>query len=403
MKIAILTSGFLPIPATKGGAVENLVVNILKENEIYHKVNFEVLSSYDDEAIKEAKVYNYSSFIFIKVNSIIKFIDNAVFFVAKSILKKKNSFSYRYIFQRLFYLRKCSKLLNKNDYDIVLLENHPTEYLVLKWRKNYLKYKDRYYYHCHNEFPSTYGCRSIINETKKIICVSEFRKKNIKEYLKLPDAKFSVLKNGIDTKKFQNDLTEQEKLNLRKKYNIKENDRILLYTGRIVPDKGIKEAILAFKKLNNKNIKFLIVGSSLNKLNAKTQYEQEIEKLIDENIVFTGFVNYSEIYKFYKLADIAILPSIWDDSAPLTVIESLVSGLPIISTISGGIPEYAINGSAILLARDEKLVENIANSIKELLEDNEKLSNMSKIAKEISKDLTKEKYYLDFCNQVLNE
>lgn len=157
-KIAIITSGFLPVPASKGGAVENIVVNLLNENEKNNKMEFNIISIFDDISYNESKKYSKSKINFIKVNFLVKFLDKITFLIAKKVLKKENSQSYRYIFQRLYYLNKCSKILKKNDFDKVILENHPTQYLALKWRKNYLKYSGRYYYHCHNEFPGTYGC-----------------------------------------------------------------------------------------------------------------------------------------------------------------------------------------------------------------------------------------------------
>ena len=50
MKVAIITSGYLPVPASKGGAVENIVENFIIENEIEKKVNFEIFSIYDENA-----------------------------------------------------------------------------------------------------------------------------------------------------------------------------------------------------------------------------------------------------------------------------------------------------------------------------------------------------------------
>ena len=85
----------------------------------------------------------------------------------------------------------------------------------------------------------------------------------------------------------------------------------------------------------------------------------------------------------------------------MTVIESLVSGLPIISTSSGGIPEYANEGSAVLLNRDDKLIDNISIEIENLLSDDNKMKMMSKQAKKISSNLTKENYYDDFCSLFL--
>ena len=398
-KIAIITSGFLPVPASKGGAVENIVVNLLNENEKNNKVEFNVVSIFDDISYNESKKYSKSNFNFIKVNPLIKFIDKITFLIAKKILKKENSQSYRYIFQRLYYLNKCSKILKKNDFDKVILENHPTQYLALKWRKNYLKYAGRYYYHCHNEFPGTYCCSEIIKSTKKIICVSNFIANSISNLLNMPSDKFVVLRNCIDVKRFSNELNFDEKRKLKERYGIKDNEKILLFTGRITPEKGVKELVESLKNVSNQNYKLLILGSALNELKTKTKYQEEIENIvqtISSKVIFTGFIKYEEINKFYSIADIAVLPSIWDDPAPLTVIESLVSGLPIITTNSGGIPEYATNGSAIIIERNKDLVENLSKNINSLLNDEAKLKEMSTSAKKVSKDLTLNNYYNNF-------
>ena len=398
-KIAIITSGFLPVPASKGGAVENIVVNLLNENEKNNKMEFNIISIFDDISYNESKKYSKSKINFIKVNFLVKFLDKITFLIAKKVLKKENSQSYRYIFQRLYYLNKCSKILKKNDFDKVILENHPTQYLALKWRKNYLKYSGRYYYHCHNEFPGTYGCSEIIKSTKKIICVSNFIANSIANLMNMPSDKFIVLRNCIDVKRFSNELNFDEKRKLKEKYGIKDDEKILLFTGRITPEKGVKELVESLKNTSNQNYKLLILGSALNELKTKTKYQEEIENIvqtISSKVIFTGFIKYEEINKFYSIADIAVLPSIWDDPAPLTVIESLVSGLPIITTNSGGIPEYATNGSAIIIERNKDLVENLSKSINLLLNDEAKLKEMSISAKKVSKDLTLNNYYNNF-------
>ena len=398
-KIAIITSGFLPVPASKGGAVENIVVNLLNENEKNNKMEFNIISIFDDISYNESKKYSKSKINFIKVNFLVKFLDKITFLIAKKVLKKENSQSYRYIFQRLYYLNKCSKILKKNDFDKVILENHPTQYLALKWRKNYLKYSGRYYYHCHNEFPGTYGCSEIIKSTKKIVCVSNFIANSIANLMNMPSDKFIVLRNCIDVKRFSNELNFDEKRKLKEKYGIKDNEKILLFTGRITPEKGVKELVESLKNISNQNYKLLILGSALNELKTKTKYQEEIENIvqtISSKVIFTGFIKYEEINKFYSIADIAVLPSIWDDPAPLTVIESLVSGLPIITTNSGGIPEYATNGSAIIIERNKDLVENLSKSINLLLNDEAKLKEMSISAKKVSKDLTLNNYYNNF-------
>lgn len=400
MKLAVITSGFLPVPATKGGAVENIIVNLLNENEKYKKIEFSIFSVYDKTALDISKFYKKAKFKFIKIPNIIKLTDRCIFFIANNILKKKNSHSYRYIFQRLYFLYKCSNLLNQNNYDKVLLENHPSQYLALKWHKNNKQYEGNYYYHCHNEIPGSYRCYDIIKNTKKIICVSEFRKNTVKNYWNLKDNQLVVLKNSIDSNKIIKKANAEEIKEIRNKFNINASEKVLIYTGRIVPGKGVKELIESIKLIKHKNFKLLILGASLNSLNVKNEYEKEIYSSIDENIknkiIFTGFINYDELYKYYSLADIAVLPSIMDDSAPLSIVEALCCGIPIITTDSGGIPEYATNGSAIILKRDKYLVNNIAKSIDSILGDDKKRKEMSKISKNISKNLTLNKFYEEF-------
>ena len=62
MKIAVITSGFLPVPPSKGGAVENLLYNLIKENEVNEKFEFEIFSIYNEEASKIAKEYKKTKF-----------------------------------------------------------------------------------------------------------------------------------------------------------------------------------------------------------------------------------------------------------------------------------------------------------------------------------------------------
>ena len=64
MKIVFLTDGKSPVPATKGGAVENLIEDLLDENEKYHNFDFSVLSLYEEMAYKKSKKYQYTNFYF---------------------------------------------------------------------------------------------------------------------------------------------------------------------------------------------------------------------------------------------------------------------------------------------------------------------------------------------------
>ena len=399
MKIAVVTSGFLPVPASKGGAVENLIENVMKQNEKFNDMQMTIFSIYDEIAAETIKDYKNSNAIFIKKNGVINMIDLIVFFFAKYILKKKNSPSYRFIIQRLYFFKKVSQYLKNNDYDKVLLENHPSQYLTLKLKKNYKKYDGKYYYHCHNELPSTYGCKNIMVKTKKFISVSQYRANTVIEHLGISSDKSIVVRNGIDEEKFNYKMSSKEKEKIRKKYNIKKNDKVIIYTGRIVDGKGVIELLKALQMVKYKDYKLLLVGSALNDIKEKTNFELTVEneiKKLKSKVKNTGFIKYDEIPKLYKIADLAIFPSTMPDSAPLTVIEAMTCGLPIITTNSGGIPEYVNDKCAVILNIDDKLIENIAWAIDNILSDDSKREEMSKEAYELSKELTIENYYINF-------
>ena len=90
MSLAVITSGFLPVPASKGGAVESLLENFIKKNEEYKKIKITVFSIKDKKAVEISRKYENSEFIFIKPNIIVESLDKFTYFIAKNILKKDN-------------------------------------------------------------------------------------------------------------------------------------------------------------------------------------------------------------------------------------------------------------------------------------------------------------------------
>lgn len=397
MKIAIITTGYLPVPPSKGGAVENLTYSFIKENEINKQLDITLYSIYD----KKSQQMEYSENTeFIKVSWFIKICDMFIYFIVKYILRKEKTNSYRYILQRLRFLKKVSKKISKKNFDRIVLENHYTEFLVFKWYNNFEKYKDKIYYHAHNESSGAYGCEEYIKNTK-FLCVSDYIRMITKEkYNFINSDDLYVLHNCVDNKYF-NSRCDFNKNEICAKYQIPLDKKIILFTGRLNREKGIIELIEAVSKINRDDFKLIIVGNFFYNTKVKSKFSDELDKLIKQNqskIIFTGYVDYEDIHKLYKIADFSVLPSIWDDPAPLTIIESLQCGLPLITTYSGGIPEYAKEDYAILLERDEKLVDNLVSKIIYLLDNPSICEEMSKKCIEATKDWSSKKMFNDFVN-----
>ena len=93
------------------------------------------------------------------------------------------------------------------------------------------------------------------------------------------------------------------------------------------------------------------------------------------------------MWKYYKLADLAVFPSIWEEPAGLTMLEATIASLPLITTRTGGIVEYLEEEQAIFVDNDEKIVNALTKKINDFF-DNEKKYNKKMLC--ISKKLEKE-------------
>lgn len=402
-KVAIITSGYFPVPPVKGGAIEALINMLIEENNVEKHLNLIVYSMYDVQAEKKANRNEYTKIVFIKIPELIKKMDLVVYNIAKKVLKKKKHMSYRYILQRIYFINQVSKDLSHNCYDSVIFENHPTLLNALKKYNNFEKYKDKYYYHAHNEIFNTFGTDTLLENVKKYICVSEFIQKSISNKLAInDDDRFVILKNKVDENKFG--LCDTAKIKeFATRYNIPKGYTIFTFTGRLNPEKGVKELLEAYRIAHPKKSKLVIAGSYFFGSGMKSNYEKKLEEIaaeIGDDIIFTGNIDYSNMPLLYMISDVIVLPSIWNDPAPLTVIESLTCGKPLITTYSGGIPEYANSNNSLIYRIDENLIQNLAGGITLLANEKNERKRLSDEAKKESVNWTKKSYYIDFENSL---
>ena len=142
-------------------------------------------------------------------------------------------------------------------------------------------------------------------------------------------------------------------------------------------EKGVKELILSFRKLaeTKDNVKLMIIGSSFFEGAKETEYVSELKKIaapVKDKIVFTGFINHEELYRWYQLGNIGVVPSQWDEPFALTVIEEMMCGLPVIASKCGGIVEITNDDCAVLIEQNETYVQNLADAMRTLSDDKEK-------------------------------
>ena len=186
----------------------------------------------------------------------------------------------------------------------------------------------------------------------------------------VPKGKGVVLYNCINTEQFR-PLEKSSLTSWRERFGIDPSDKVLIFAGRITWEKGIDKVLQSLDYIQTKGVKILIVGTLMMSNDYKDEYYEKLlvlAKKYGDKVIFTGYVNHDELQYVYNIADIAVLPSMWEEPAGLTMIEAMACGIPTITTCSGGIPEY-VDDCAIVLERDERLVMNIAAQVDLLLAD----------------------------------
>lgn len=403
-KVAIVSSGYFPIPAVQGGAVESLIEQIINQNEQENKIALTVYSCFNAEAEKISGAYQNTKVKYIAIPRVVQSLDKAIYWFAKNILKKKKHMSYRYIAQRLYYIDRVSKDLKSESYDRVVVENHMTLFGTIKRNGNEIKYRGKYYYHAHNVIIADYGYLDVFKNCKAIISVSNYISNEMKKTYgpEAPEEKFRVLLNRVNEKRFKN-VTDEDVRSWKNKLKLDDNDRTVVFTGRLNPEKGIKELMLAFNEAKIDNCKLIIVGSYYFQNGLKSEYEEELEKISErakDRIIFTGFVDYKEMPTLYKVADVVALPSIWNEPAGLTIIEAITAGKPLITTCSGGIPEYATPDVAEIVPYSENFVGDLTAALRKVMGDELYRERLARNAQKKSALWTEKSYYYDFLNAI---
>lgn len=391
MKIAILTSGILPVPAVQGGAAENLIDFYLEYNNQHRLHNITVYSVYHPNVESHpATLSTVNHYEYFRVDTLWAKIMKRIHHV----LHKEEHYHYsiEYFFDLAFRkIKKC-------QYDIVILENRP--YFALKMIG---KTNAKIVCHQHTDTLSIDAPKheAVYNSISKFVTVSDFIANRIKTINK-KDTKCITVHNGIDLNAFSPTINSNVK---RKDIGLKSSDFVVVYSGRIMPQKGITELIEAINILKDEpNIKLLILGSSFY---ANAQEEdafiknlKEKAKPVSDRIIFTGYIPYTKIPAYLKLADIAAVPSLLNDAFPTTILEAQAMGLPIITTNYGGIPEQVSKENAIVLTEENNFPLHLANAIKSIYKNSTQQYNMKTVSLQRAKLFQKEKYAQKFFHAI---
>lgn len=206
---------------------------------------------------------------------------------------------------------------------------------------------------------------------------------------------------------------------LRAQLGFAEGDFVTLFCGRICPEKGVHRLLAAMALLPDA-FKLLVVGSPFFAAEDSSPFFEQLKRLAAPlteagRVRFTGFVHNSRLPQYYRAADAACLPALWDEPAGITAIEAMACGCPVVATDSGGMPEYLAGSGAVLLGRDEviddagaqhpvpgapPLEEAIAAALRDLARHPARRAEMAEAGVRRAAAFGRENYYRQFCRAV---
>jgi glycosyltransferase involved in cell wall biosynthesis len=284
-----------------------------------------------------------------------------------------------------YYLARLEKMKNINDFDIIHLHgfrNFQNIFCYYYAKKHNIPYVMQ----AHGDLPyanqkvlikkaidSIIGYR-LLHDASKVIALNKTEADQYKK-MGVSENKIEIVSNGIDLLEYK---CLPEKGHFRNKHHIHNNEKIILYLGRIHKTKGIDMLVEAYSDLvkDLKESRLVIVGPDDGHLSELKKQTDELG--IEDKVLFTGPLFNRDKLTAYVDADVFVTPKF--SGLPVTFIEACACGLPIITTTEGDdidwindnvgfVVEYdkcSIYQAVLKILQDEKLWNDFSNNGKNL-------------------------------------
>jgi glycogen(starch) synthase len=216
-------------------------------------------------------------------------------------------------------------------------------------------------------------------EASEVIVNSNYMKNELQRLFGLPYEKINVIPNGINLSNF---IGIERDYDFRRQYAM-DNEKIILYVGRLVYEKGVQHLIAAMPKVlsNYHDAKLIIAGRG----GMMDELRQEANNLgLNDKIYFTGYLDSKQVQKMYKCADVAVFPSTYEPFG-IVALEAMLAGVPTVVSDVGGLDEIVTHGVDGMKAYAGN-ANSIADSITALLYDHQLATNVAKKAKQKVKE-----------------
>lgn len=222
--------------------------------------------------------------------------------------------------------------------------------------------------------------REAVQESHRVIASTAREKDDIVRcYGAVPD-KIGVVPCGVNRELFQ----PSDKKSARQQLDLND-DKILLFVGRIDPLKGVENLLEAVSYLKDTDsLRLVIIGGDEDSNDAVTQLKEVAKELdLTDRVTFHGLVKHHELPLFYNVADVTVVPSYYE-SFGLVALESLACGTPVVATDVGNMRNFIKQGETGYVVSDNNPGE-LADKIGIILSDSNNMASALAIRESISR------------------
>jgi glycosyltransferase involved in cell wall biosynthesis len=339
MKLGLICTEKLPLPAVRGGAIQTMIDGVTPFLAKHHDLT---IFSITDPLLPDRETKNTIHYI---------------------------------RFPSENYADDVARELTRHDFDVIHVFNRPNQ--IIKYKK--AAPCSRFILGLHNEMLSEAKIsdelgQEVVRSVDQIATISNYIKKTVVDRFPEAASKIQVVYSGIDLDRFTPSWTRQGaeiRQRMRQKYAIN-YQKVILFVGRLSRSKGPHLLIEAMKQVVaiHPDTELVIVGGkwfSDDRVNPyiRSLYEQAAP--LGDHVHFTKYVPSEQIPELFSIADIFVCSSQWQEPLARVHYEAMAAGVPIITTNRGGNAEVIKNMDNGLLLYDYNKIHSFVGSIDFLL------------------------------------
>ena len=381
LKVLLIPPPELPVPAVRGGAVETLLTHLLAENERQGKLELTCVSIPDPAAQEQAQAYRHAKILYVP-----------------------RPHGHRRYWHMVCVERCCGidapydPWYQKVQLALALERLIPDRVIAEGGTLTQCSAISRMFgqrkclAHLHGQ---TAGSREMDAIYGGVLALSAFIRDDYLKTSELDRRRAFILHNCVDTARFCPGPADAA---LRASLGFAPEDFVVLFCGRIEPDKGIHkllEAVAACRR----QIRLLIVGSPFFGRSQTSPFLKRLEaqaRALGSRVKFTGFIQNDSLPAYYRLADLVCVPTLVEEAAGLVAVEAMACGRPILATRSGGMPEYLAGSQAVLVDRSKNVTEQLTWAMDMLQEHPELRAEMGRAGAVAAQKFSVAAFYADF-------